>query len=80
MNHMYRSLAKKNYIKMPHVLHTFFHLVSLAVYSFTVYYTYCVLYFPEYKKFNNFNPGQNKYLTVWNLMSPKTGQIRTNKF
>ncbi|KYN30577.1 hypothetical protein ALC56_15273, partial [Trachymyrmex septentrionalis] len=59
----------QNCIKMPHVLNTLFHLVSLATYSFTVYYTYNVLRFPEYKKFNNFDPGQNKYLTVWNLVS-----------
>ncbi|KAG5328322.1 AIG1 protein, partial [Acromyrmex heyeri] len=58
----------QNCIKMPHVLNTLFHLVSLAVYSFTVYYTYNVLHFPEYKKFNNFDPGQNKFLTVWNLI------------
>ncbi|KYM89278.1 hypothetical protein ALC53_02354 [Atta colombica] len=62
---------------MPHVLNTLFHLVSLATYSFTIYYTYNVLQFPEYKKFNNFDPGQNKYLTVWNLRK-KLHSLYTN--
>ncbi|XP_018300535.1 androgen-dependent TFPI-regulating protein isoform X2 [Mycetomoellerius zeteki] len=53
---------------MPYALNILFHLVSLAAYSFTVYYTYNVLHFPGYKMFNNFDPGQNKYLTVWNLI------------
>jgi len=57
---------------MPHVLNILVHLVNLVAYSFTLYYAFNVLYLPMLvNKFGKaeFDPGQLKYLTIWNVVS-----------
>lgn len=46
------------------------HVVNVAMYSFTVYYSFAILNVPPLRKqFKEFDPGQMKYLTIWNLVS-----------
>lgn len=55
---------------MPRVLNTLFHLVNLVAYSFTLYYAFYILHIPLLiNKFSKFDPGQLKYLTMWNVVS-----------
>ncbi|XP_072743910.1 androgen-dependent TFPI-regulating protein isoform X1 [Anoplolepis gracilipes] len=54
---------------MTHVLNTLVHWVSLVIYSFTLYYALNILHFPMVKqKFEKFDPGQLKYLTIWDVI------------
>ncbi|XP_011502581.1 PREDICTED: androgen-dependent TFPI-regulating protein-like [Ceratosolen solmsi marchali] len=46
------------------------HTVILALYVFTIYCTFSVLKLPNFdKQQNNFNVGQLKFLTVWNVIA-----------
>ncbi|TGZ49625.1 Uncharacterized protein DBV15_02022 [Temnothorax longispinosus] len=57
---------------MPHVLNTVVHLVNLVAYSFTLYYAFKILHIPFLeKKFSDFETGQFKYLTMWDVVSSK---------
>ncbi|XP_011155287.2 androgen-dependent TFPI-regulating protein isoform X1 [Harpegnathos saltator] len=54
---------------MAHVLNTFAHLINVMMYGFTLYYAFFMLRIPHLeKKFQSFDPGQLKYLTIWNLI------------
>ncbi|XP_012278971.1 androgen-dependent TFPI-regulating protein isoform X2 [Orussus abietinus] len=44
------------------------HLSMLVTYLLTNYYTFFILDIPLRQTFRNFDPGQVKYLTVWNLI------------
>jgi hypothetical protein len=54
---------------MPRVLNTVVHLVNVVAYSYTMYYALYILDFPMVRiKFSKFDPGNAKYLTIWNLI------------
>nr|XP_012235073.1 PREDICTED: androgen-dependent TFPI-regulating protein-like isoform X1 [Linepithema humile] len=54
---------------MAHSINTLFHLASLTAYGFTHYYTFNKLHVPMLKEvFKEYDPGQMKYLTVWNVI------------
>ncbi|XP_011634661.1 androgen-dependent TFPI-regulating protein-like isoform X4 [Pogonomyrmex barbatus] len=45
------------------------HLVNLMAYSFTLYYSFYILHIPFLmNKFDKFDPGQWKYLTMWDVI------------
>ncbi|XP_011868776.1 PREDICTED: androgen-dependent TFPI-regulating protein-like isoform X2 [Vollenhovia emeryi] len=54
---------------MTYVLNTVVHFVNLVAYSFTLYYAFNVLHIPFLvNKFSKFDPGQFKYLTMWDVI------------
>ncbi|XP_070156245.1 androgen-induced gene 1 protein isoform X3 [Polyergus mexicanus] len=53
---------------MALVLNTLVHLVSLMMYGFTLFYAFTILHIPMIgKRFEKFDPGQFKYLTMWDV-------------
>lgn len=58
------------FIRMAPVLNALVHLVSVMMYGFTLHYSFTVLYIPMIAtKFEKFDPGQLKYLTMWDVVS-----------
>lgn len=58
---------------MAHVLNTLVHLVNVVAYGFTLYYTFFIMHIPLLaEKFKNFDVGQLKYLTIWDVVSRHT--------
>ncbi|XP_011339275.1 androgen-dependent TFPI-regulating protein isoform X2 [Ooceraea biroi] len=54
---------------MTHALNPVFHLVNTMVYGFGVFYCFCKLHIPFLEeRYSKFDPGQAKFLTMWNLI------------
>ncbi|XP_014468942.1 PREDICTED: androgen-dependent TFPI-regulating protein-like isoform X2 [Dinoponera quadriceps] len=54
---------------MAHVLNMLVHLVNVMTYGFTLYYSFLVIHIPLLAdKFKDFDPGQFKFLTMWNVI------------
>ncbi|XP_029676434.1 androgen-dependent TFPI-regulating protein-like isoform X2 [Formica exsecta] len=54
---------------MALVSNTLVHLVSLMMYGFTLFYAFTILHIPILgKRFEKFDPGQFKYLTMWDVI------------
>ncbi|XP_032677850.1 androgen-dependent TFPI-regulating protein-like isoform X3 [Odontomachus brunneus] len=54
---------------MANILNTLVHLLNILAYGFTLYYASFILRIPFLEnKFKDFDPGQFKYLTIWNVI------------
>ncbi|EFN65173.1 hypothetical protein EAG_05722 [Camponotus floridanus] len=69
-----------NFIRMAPVLNTLVHLISLILYGFTLYYAFNILHIPMVAaKFEKFDPGQLKYLTMWDVRKDAQDRLQPRR-
>lgn len=61
---------------MSHTVNLLPHVAGFGMYAFTLYYSFYLLHIPfMVEKFSQFDPGQMKYLTIWDVVSTNQSSI-----